>query len=392
MTNSNAFAAAISEETDTLAAVRSVADQALNQLGVEPNLAVVFFSASHIAQADEAIEHLAERLNGAALLGCGAESIAGNDREVELESAVTLWLASLPDSTITPARLEFARTNDGGSVVGWPDSLIGDWPEGATLLALGDPFSFPMDFFLEQLNSERPNFPVIGGMASSAQQPGGNRLVMGNRSYTDGAVGVWIHGGVRIRSVVSQGCRPIGEPFVVTKAEQNVIQELGGLPAYQRLEEVYSTLATSEQRMMQQGLHVGRVVSEYLETFGQGDFLIRNVIGVDHDAGEIAVGDFIRVGQTVQFHIRDAGTADAELKQLLAAASQEGSAEAALLFTCNGRGTRLFKEPHHDVAAIASACGSVPISGFFAAGEVGPIGGQNFLHGFTASIALFQPI
>jgi len=191
--------------------------------------------------------------------------------------------------------------------------------------------------------------------------------------------------------VVSQGCRPIGRPFVVTKAERNVILELGGAPALAKLRELFAELAPDDQRLAQQGLHVGQVINEYQEAFGRGDFLVRNVQGVDPDTGAIAIGDFVRVGQTVQFHVRDAETADEDLNALLASARQSagGDCQGALVFTCNGRGTRLFDEPHHDAGCLARHF-DVPAAGFFAQGEIGPIGGKNFLHGFTASIALFR--
>ncbi|HUG67563.1 MAG TPA: FIST C-terminal domain-containing protein, partial [Pirellulaceae bacterium] len=248
------------------------------------------------------------------------------------------------------------------------------------------------ELLLERINEDQPAVSVIGGMASAATQPGENCLIFGSNVYRDGAVAVLVHGDVAIRSIVSQGCRPIGEHFVITKAERNVIQELGGVPAYQRLIEVYATLATHEQEMLRRGLHVGRVVSEYQDKFEQGDFLVRNVMGVDQESGAIVLGDYVRPGQTVQFHVRDADTADGELKQMLAAIKHapEAKPRAALLFTCNGRGTRLFPEPNHDAEAIGDALGNSPLAGFFAAGEMGPVGGKNFLHGFTASIAVFE--
>jgi len=206
--------------------------------------------------------------------------------------------------------------------------------------------------------------------------------------FEQGAAVVLLQGGVQVKTVVSQGCRPIGQHFVITKAERNVIQQLGGVPAYRRLDELFQTLPTRDQKMVQHGLHVGRVVSEYQDKFEQGDFLIRNVVGVDPEEQTITISDYVRPGQTVQFHIRDADTADAELRQLLSRV--ENPTAAALLFTCNGRGTRLFSEPHHDALAIKNAAGDIPLAGLFAAGELGPIGGKNFMHGFTASIALFQ--
>ena len=287
--------------------------------------------------------------------------------------------------------LEFERTAEGGALKGWPDELAGEWPAESFVILLGEPFSFPADFLLERMNEDRPTVPVIGGMASGGTQPGENRLLLGPATHTEGAVALHVSGPVRLKTVVSQGCRPIGRPFVVTKAERNILFELGGKPAMVQLRELFDTLPTREQRLVQRALHVGRVVSEYQDRFEQGDFLVRNVIGIDANTGAIAIGDYIRPGQTVQFHIRDEEAADAELKQLLRAAKQSCPTPAgALLFTCNGRGTRMFSEPHHDAAAIASALGPIPLAGFFAQGELGPIGRQNFIHGFTASIGLFM--
>jgi small ligand-binding sensory domain FIST len=258
------------------------------------------------------------------------------------------------------------------------------------LIVLGEPFSFPADFLLERMNEDRPNVPVLGGMASGAAEPGENRLILGGKAYGEGAVAIHVSGSVRLRTVVSQGCRPIGHPFVVTKAERNIIYELGGKPAIVQLRAIFDTLPTSEQRLVQRALHVGRVVSEYKDRFEQGDFLVRNVVGIDASTGAIAIGDYLRPGQTVQFHIRDEQAADAELTQLLSEAKSKSATPAgALLFTCNGRGTRMFSQPNHDAAAIQRAFGELPLAGFFAQGELGPIGQQNFIHGFTASIGLF---
>jgi small ligand-binding sensory domain FIST len=259
-------------------------------------------------------------------------------------------------------------------------------------MVLGEPFSFPADFLLERLNDDRPGVPVVGGMASGGTQPGENRLLLGSRTYSEGAVAVHVSGNVRLRTVVSQGCRPIGKPFVVTKAERNIVYELGGKPALVQLREIFDALPTREQQLVQRALHVGRVVSEYQDHFEQGDFLVRNVIGIDAGTGAVALGDYLRPGQTVQFHVRDEEAADAELAQLLAKerTTQNPPPAGALLFTCNGRGTRMFSQRDHDAAAISLALGSVPLAGFFAQGEIGPIGRQNFMHGFTASIALFD--
>jgi small ligand-binding sensory domain FIST len=389
-----AFAAACSTKSNTREAIDEVCRDALRQLdGSQADLAVVFVSADHGTGDVDIAAELHHRLEHAQLIGCSAESIVATGQEIEGSSAISLWLATLPVVSLTPMHLAFQRAPEGASLVGWPTDLPEHWPADSALLVLGDPYSFPVEFLLQVVNDEHPGVPVVGGMASAASQPGENLLLGNESSYRDGAVAILLQGAVRVRTLVSQGCRPIGQPFVITKSERNLILQLGGKPAYERLLEVYQTLATSEQEMVRNGLHVGRVVTEYRDRFEQGDFLVRNVVGVDKETGGIAIGDYVRTGQTVQFHIRDATTADGELQQLLATIKRDtqNQAQGGLLFTCNGRGTRLFTEPHHDATAIRNALGDIPLAGFFAAGELGPIAGQNFIHGFTASLALFYP-
>jgi small ligand-binding sensory domain FIST len=227
-------------------------------------------------------------------------------------------------------------------------------------------------------------------MASAARGPGGNRLVLDGSIRMGGAVGALLGPGVELASIVSQGCRPVGHPLAVTRAEGNVVYELGGQPALERLIELARReLAERDVAVINEGgLHLGRVIDEHKAEFGRGDFLVRNVIGADREAGAIAVNDTVELGTTVQFHLRDAVAADEDLRALL-----DGQhADAALMFTCNGRGTRLFGTPHHDASTLADIVGEIPMAGFFAAGELGPVGGRNFLHGFTASIALLQEV
>jgi small ligand-binding sensory domain FIST len=260
------------------------------------------------------------------------------------------------------------------------------------MLVVADPFSFPMEYLLEKMNEDHAGIPISGGMASGVSVPGDSRLVLGSRILTDGAVCLHLQGELQVRTLVSQGCRPIGEPYVVTSSESNVIQQLRGEPALVRLQEVFEKLPTCDQELAQKGLFLGRVVSEYQESFEQGDFLIRNVIGIDPENGSMTIADYIRPGNTVQFHIRDAETADGEFSQLLVELAEDGEfvPRGGLLFTCNGRGTRLFDVPHHDAELVRQKLGEIPLCGFFAQGEIGPVGNQAFLHGFTASMVLFS--
>lgn len=383
-------ASAISRLPDAAAAVEEAVGEALAQLAAVPDLVLCFFSAEHLASADRIAKLLVSLSKTEHVLGCSAESIVGTKTEVEFQPALVVWMARLPQTKLIPMQLQYQRTPEGGSFVGWPSDLPLTWPRSSTLLVLGEPFSFPADVLLERINEDQPGVPIVGGMASAGHQPRQNQLIFGERTSDSGAVALWLDGGVRIDTVVSQGCRPIGQPYVVTKAERNMISELGGVAAYRRLEELFYTLPTREQQLVQRGLHVGRVLSEYQEQFEPGDFLIRNVIGVDRQAGAIAIADYVRVGQTVQFHVRDADTATADLQHLLKQSSGRCEPRGALLFTCNGRGTRMFAEPHHDAGLLAQQFGSLPVAGFFAAGEIGPVAKRNFLHGFTASIALFS--
>ena len=387
------FASALSTTSDTATAVAEVCEQVRQQLGDSPNLVLLFFTTHHSAAASAIAKDVCAQLQTQNVLGCSAQAVAGVGREIEDEPAISLWCAKLPGANLRMMQMQFEKAADGGVITGWPDDLPEKLPADAFLLLLADPFFFPADMLLERLNEDRPGFPVIGGMASGGHSPGQNRLLFGNTVLTEGAIAVLIDGPVRLRTVVSQGCRPIGRPFVVTKSERNIIYELGGRPALLQLKEIFDVLPTKEQALVQHGLHIGRVVSEYQENFGQGDFLVRNVVGIDPKNGAVAAGDYVRVGQTVQFHIRDAETAEAELKQLLAKVRVAGLDRNAgvLLFTCNGRGMSLFRDPDHDAGTIANSLGKLPLAGFFAQGEIGPVGGQNFLHGFTASIAILEP-
>lgn len=352
--------------------------------GQRAELAVMFASSHHADRLDRFATELWESEVAEHILGCTAESVIGDDREVEAAPAVALWTVRLPGARIRPVRLSYGERG----FAGWPEDLVGARLEGATVLMLADPFSFPADEWLRAINAMARPPRVVGGVASGAQVPGRNRLVLGTDGYSDGAVGLVLEGGAPIRTVVSQGCRPIGRPMLVTRCENNIIRELGRRPALDVLREQFAELSPEDQELAQQGLHIGRVMNEYQDSFQRGDFLVRNVLGAD-EAGGLAITDVARVGQTVQFHVRDAESADADLRVMLDSQRPDAPVSGALLFSCNGRGTRLFPQPNHDVSVLREQYGPIPVCGFFAMGEIGPVGRQNFLHGFTASIALF---
>ncbi len=387
------FAAALSTNATTSKALEEICQEALAALGGSPDLALVFYSPHHLRSAGQLMEVLPDRLKARGLIGCSVVAVVGNDREIEEQPAMSLWLARWNNPVkIETFHLTLEQTSDGYSLLGWPDGISEADPSQSTLLLLGDPFTFPTDTFLEEINGTHGGIRVMGGMASAARGPGQNRLLRDQQIAKEGGVGVLIQGPYRIRNIVSQGCRPIGRPLVITKAQENIIVELSGRPPLFHLQQLWQELKPEEQKLFQEGLHVGRVINEYQEKFERGDFLVRNVLGVDQDTGALAITDLIRVGQTVQFHVRDKATADEDLRALLQMdrAANEKKPGGGLLFTCNGRGSRLFGEPHHDAQAIQQEAGPLPLAGFFAAGELGPVGGKNFIHGFTASLMLFE--
>jgi small ligand-binding sensory domain FIST len=381
----SAFAAALSEHPDLAQATGEVVGEVLEGLdgsGGAPDLALLFVTPPHREGLAEAARAVQAALRPATLIGCAAESVVGGTREVERTPAVSLWAGRT--GPVTPFQLTATMTPDGPTVGGLPE--IG--PETSAVMVLADPFSFPTDVFLRRMDEDHPGLPLVGGMAMAGRGPGDNRLAIDDRVVRSGAVGVLLGPGVSVETVVSQGCRPIGTPLVVTRAEGNVVYELGGRPALERLGEVAETMPEEERAALYRGVHLGKVIDEHKLEFGRGDFLIRNVMGGDPQSGAIQVGDLIEVGATTQFQVRDADSADEDLRQLV-----EGHrADGALLFTCNGRGTNLFGPhlPDHDATVVSKSLDGAPVAGMFCAGEIGPVGGHNFLHGFTASVVLLS--
>jgi small ligand-binding sensory domain FIST len=377
------FAAGLSQHPSPAVAVGEVLGQVLDRLGPDnpPDLALLFVTPPHAGALEDAARAIRDMLHPRALLGCAAVSVVGGGREVEQSPGVSLWAGMT--GPVTPFHLTVVDTPDGQTVTGWPDDIDDD---PSALLLIPDPFSFPTDLCLQRLAQDRPGLVVVGGAASAARGPGGNRLVIGDRVVTEGAVGVFLPSSLTVTTVVSQGCRPVGTPYAVTRAEDNVVFELGGKPALERLQEVAAAASEADRRLLSQFIHIGRVIDERKVDFDRGDFLIRNVLGADPRVGAIMVNDVVEVGATLQFQVRDAASAGEDLAHLMGSRTSD----AALLFTCNGRGSQMFPTPDHDATVVSDSLGGVPLAGMFCAGELGPIGGRNFVHGFTASVVLFE--
>jgi small ligand-binding sensory domain FIST len=368
-------------------AARRAVGEARASLGdASPSFAVLFASAHFLGSAEALAGAVAEETGHLPLIGCVAEAVAGGAREVESVPAVSLWLAADLGPVETFA-MEFVRTSSGGAYGGY---RFGPGPAGVHLL-ICDPFTFPASDLLAHLNSRVPGAVLMGGIASGGLALRQSRLFLDGRVLSSGAVGARLPR-AEIHPLVAQGCRPVGHPYTTTRADGNVIFELGGRPPLTRLQELATELPGRDRELLAQGVQLGMVIDEYQAEPRQGDFLIRGIVGTDPTSGAIVVGDEVEVGQTVQFHVRDASSADEDLRRTLereAAALGDCRAAGALMFTCNGRGSRLFPGPDHDAGLLATMLGEIPMAGFFCAGEIGPVGGRNFLHAFTASIALF---
>ncbi len=374
----------------------AVSDELVEQIsrelgGARVDICLLFASQHYEDEIDEIAERIATALKPRCMVGVGAEAVICGAKEYEDAPAITLWAAHLPTSSVSSFHISeadlqrFESPQDVRDHIGVPEDAE------PALILMGDPYSFDPRPLLNAVERAYPGRPAVGGMGSGAQEEGKTFLIFDGEVLHHGLVGIALCGGVRLDTVVSQGCRPIGRHMIITKAERNVIFQLGGRKPTDVLNELLSECDAHDMELLKRrGLLIGCVINEYRQKFAAGDFLIRNPIGIDNSSGAMAVNDLVRTGQTVQFHVRDSAAATEDLRVLLDAATRE-TAAGALLFSCNGRGTRLFHQKHHDARALYERLNGAPIAGFFCAGEIGPIAQRNFLHGHTAAIALLRP-
>jgi len=352
-----------------------------------PDLAVVFASGAHVATPEVTLEAVQHVLGASTLIGCGAGGVLGGGRELESGTAVVVWAASFgPGAEATT----FHASID-------PDAeelTLEDLPElaGASgVILLPDPYSFPTDLVLAELARSAPGVPVLGGLSSARTLDDEAALFLGEEVHERGVVGVRLEG-VDLLPCVSQGAAPLGREMTITASEGHVIHELAGQPALQTVERIISELSPRERSLIDGGVLIGIVVGGGKPDYEQGDFLVRGILGADPESGRIAVGASVQEGQVVRLHARDARSADRDLSRELGVrveAMAGRPAAGALVFSCNGRGAGMFGAPDHDAAAVARELNGAPTAGFFAAGEIGPVGGRSFLHGFTATVAVF---
>jgi small ligand-binding sensory domain FIST len=352
----------------------------------DTELAVVFASGAHLVVPEATLEGVHAAISPGSLIGCGAGGVLGAGRELESGTAVAVWAASFGNGAARAFHASVQGDPEEAVLEGMPECS----PEDA-LMMLCDPYSFPADAVLSAVAEQAPGLPVLGGLASARTPHGSGALFLDHEVCDEGAVGVSLHD-VEMLPCVSQGAAPLGRELTITAAEGNVIYELAGKPAVETIERVIGGLDLRERALIAGGLLLGIVIDGGKPDYQQGDFLVRGVLGADPDNGAIVIGATVEPGQVVQLHARDARSADEDLRRALRLRSEAiggQPAAGALVFSCNGRGRQMFGACDHDASLVDEELGGAPAAGFFAAGEIGPVGGRSFLHGFTATVAVF---
>ncbi len=387
------LSSAIAADSTTAGIIENLSGQIEKEMGDLPiDLLVVFVSSLLQADFSQITGELIQRTHCRTLLACTAESVLGVDREIERQPAVSAIAFSLPGVTVDTFRF---ADEEWSELLGDNSTLRARLEAGPNLrlfIMLGDPFTTPVVQLLDACSREFPNAPVVGGMASGVQRPGETRLAMNDHIFNSGMIGVSFAGPLEVDCVVSQGCRPVGPTFTITQGHENIIETLDDKPAMVAVRDMMSGLPLEDRELIQlRGLLIGRVIDQRKGNFGRGDFLVRNILNIHRATGSLSIGDMVQVGQVIQFHLQDARSADEDLRLLLQGELMLAERPyGALMFSCNGRGMNLFGTPHHDIQALREMLGAVPVAGFFCAGELGPVGGRNFIHGQTAIIALFH--
>jgi small ligand-binding sensory domain FIST len=389
------WCSAVSEKTSLGEAVDECALKLRGGLDdARPDLVVGFVSAEHGPGYDGVPALVREALGGRVFIGCSGGGVIGEGREVEHRAGLSLTAAVLPGVRLTPFHVEDGDMPDGDAPPDSWEEMVGTAASaGPHFLLMADPFSVRGEHLVMGLDYAFPSSVKIGGLASSGQRPGENALFLGGEVYSSGAIGLAMSGNIAVDTVVAQGCRPVGEVMSITKCHQNILQEINERPPLEVLREVFAASGDRDRELMQHSLFLGIVMDDFIDEPRQGDFLIRNIVGLDGRTGSMAIGEMLREGQRVQLHLRDALTSADDLGALLARYSSERGVDnclGALLFSCQGRGQYLYGRADHDTDMFHDKVGSIPLGGFFCGGEIGPVGGTTFLHGYTSSFGIFR--
>ena len=392
------WVSAVSEHRFLKYAAAECASEISDALGDNrPDMVVAFVSAHHAARYDELPGLVREFFGDVFLIGCSGGGVIGAGREVEERPGLSLTAALLPDVPIVGFHIGNSELPDGDAPPSeWEGLIKVEAADDPQFMILSDPFSLQSENFLMGLDYAFPRGAKIGGLASGGRQPGSNALYLGDRTYDYGAVGVALRGDIAVDTIVAQGCRPIGKRMQITACERNMLHELDGRDTFDVLRETFQELNERDQRLAQHSLFLGVVMDEFNDEPQLGDFLIRNILGVDARGGALAVGEILKEGQTVQFHLRDAETSSQDLNAMLTQYCEDGvpgAGAGALLFQCLGRGSYLYGRADHDTDMFRDKVGDLPLAGFFytSNGEIGQVSGSTYLHGYTSSFGVFRP-
>lgn len=390
------WASAISRNASFDEAVRECAGSVRDSLGTGPvSLALVFVSPHFAAYYHRLREEISRHLEAEVFIGCSGGGVIGGFEEVENAPALALTAARLPGVTVTPLHLDGLVPDLDGPPDAWERFAGVDPAVEPEFVLLADPFSVPVRSLLAGLDYAYPAASKVGGLASGGTSPGTNVLFLGDKVLTSGVVGAALSGDVILDTVVAQGCRPVGDLFSVTRCEGGLLLELDGRPAFEALRGLFAALDERDRRLAGSALFVGILMDDLEEDPAVGDYLIRNLTGIDPQNGAIAVGENLQEGMRLRFHVRDAETSTTDLQAVLTAYTKiledPAAISGALLFSCLGRGIGLYHEQDHDTSILRQHLGDVPTAGFFCNGEIGPVAGTTFLHGYTSSLALFRP-
>jgi small ligand-binding sensory domain FIST len=376
------------------AITRAAADVSAQLSGAAPDLIVAFVSPHHAAGFERVPALIAAELGSGLLLGCSAGGVIGGGREIEQRPGFSLTAARLPGVTIRPIHLHTeALPNPTADAARWQAALGVDADARPHFVILPDPYTFDAESLVRGLDRAYPAGSKIGGIASGGQEPGANALFLGREVWRAGAVGVALSGDITIDTIVAQGCRPIGEPMFVTSCDRNIVRTLDGRPSLEVLRDLHDRLDERDRLLARHSLFLGIVMNQDRQEYRQGDFLIRNLLGIDADSGALAVGALLDENAVVQFHLRDARTSAHDLDEMLASyqrAEVTPPPRGALLFSCLGRGQFLYGAADHDTDAFRGHLGDLPLGGFFCNGEIGPVHGTTFLHGYTSAFGVFR--
>jgi len=365
-------------------------------MGNEPlDLAITFISPHYENSYERVAELMAEKLAARHVFGCSGGGVIGNGFEIEQRAGVSITAAILPDVDIRPFHLQADNLPDLDAGPDKWETLVGVTAErDPHFVMLADPYSFPVPDLLVGMDYAFPKAAKIGGLASGANRQGGNALFLDDQVLRSGTIGLALDGNIIVDTVVAQGCRPIGQSMRISKCDRNMLLELDGKPPMEVLRSMVADLSERDRELLGNSLFLGVVMDELIENPIQGDFLIRNVVGMDSNNGGLAIGEMLKEGQLVQFHLRDAETSADDLVAVLdryADENRENEIPGALLFSCLGRGQYLYGRANHDTDMFRDKLGAVPLGGFFCNGEIGPVSGTTFLHGYTSSFGLFRP-